>query len=196
LSERLKTFLVFEPGKAFRACLKVQPEWTLDRNLTEAELRGREDTADDEFFFLAVLFDLARLAIPEIGEDTDDLPRLSKRDLPALIAKAPAHLHPERGRVDQLHLALARRRLAVGDEPHVGRDPGVVEELLGQCDQRFEQVILQNESADLALAADGIAGEQRRAVHDDRDARAAFPGVLRVREHVQQEEQLAIADSR
>ena len=40
------------------------------------------------------------------------------------------------------------------------------------------------------------AGEERRAVHDDRDPRPALSRVLLVREHVQQEEELPVADPR
>ena len=54
-------------------------------------------------------------------------------------------------------------RLAVGDDPDAGADAGVVEHLLGQSDDRFEPVVLQNPAADLALAGSGAAGEQRRA---------------------------------
>jgi len=61
--------------------------------------------------------------------------------------------------VDQLHFALARRRFAVGDDPDVGSDAGIVEKLLRERDQGFEQIVLQNKPADLAFAAAGIAGE-------------------------------------
>src|SRR5690606_17147330 len=66
--------------------------------------------------------------------------------------------------------ALVLRFVTTHTDPHIGRDAGVVEELLGQRDQRLQQVVLQNESPDLALAAAGVASEERRAVHDDGDA--------------------------
>ena len=179
-----------------RLGLEVQPERALDGDLAEAEVRGREDPADDDLLVLAVLGDGARVAVLEVGEDLQDIPRAVERDLAPLVAQALAHRRPERRGVDELNLAAARRRLAVGHNPHVGGDAGVVEELLGERDERFEQIVFQNEAADLALAAPRVAREERRAVHDDRDARAAFLRVLRVREHVQQEEELAVADAR
>ena len=123
----------------------------------------------DGLFFLAVLADLARVAVSELAEYVDDLAGALDRDLPPLVAEAAAHLDPKRGRVDQLDLAPARRRFAVCHHPDIGRDPRIVEKLLGQRDQGFEQIILKNEAADFALAAAGVAGEERRAVHDDRD---------------------------
>ena len=62
------------------------------------------------------------------------------------------------------NLAAPVGPLPVREHPDVGRDTGVVEELLGQRDQRFELVVLEDPAADLALAAARVAGEQRRAV--------------------------------
>ncbi len=56
--------------------------------------------------------------------------------------------------------------------------------------------MLQHVAADLALAAAGVAGEERRAVHDDREPRAAVLRVLGVREQVQQEQELPVTDPR
>jgi hypothetical protein len=67
--------------------------------------------------------------------------------------------------------------LAVGDHPDEGADAGVVEHLLGQGDDGFELVALDDPAADLALAAAGAAGEQRRAVEDDGGARAGLVAV-------------------
>ena len=86
--------------------------------------------------------------------------------------------------------------LAVGQHPDVGGDAGVVEELLRQGDDGFQPVVLQNPAADFALAAAGIAGEERRAVHDDGHAAAALVRRLHPAEHVLQEEQLPVADAR
>jgi hypothetical protein len=157
---------------------------------------GGEDAADDHILLLPILRYLARFAVLEGGEDAKDVLRAIERNLAALITEAPSHRHPERGGIDELHLALVRRRLAVRHHPHVGRDPRVVKELLGKRDQRLQQVGLEDEPADLALAATRIAGEERRAVHDDGDARAAFLRVLGVRQHVEQEEELSVADPR
>src|SRR5690606_24088595 len=124
-----------------------------DGDLAEAKVRGREDTTHDHLFFLPVLYDPARITVQEVGQDLQDVPRTLRRNLAALVAEALAHRHPEAARVDELDLALAGRRLAVRDDPHIGRDRRVIEELLGQRDQRLEQVMLQDESPDFTLAA-------------------------------------------
>jgi hypothetical protein len=128
--------------------------------------------------------------------DVGDLPDVRRRDFAALVAQALAHRRPEVRRVDELHLAPARRRLAVREHPHVGRDAGVVEKLLRQRHQRVEPVIFEDPPADFALAAAGVPGEQRRAVHHDGDVAAALARRVHAREHVLQEEQLPVADTR
>ena len=72
-----------------------------------------------------------------------------------------AHLDPVLAGVDQLDLAPALGRLAVGHDPEVGGDPGVVEELVGQGDDGFEPVVLDDPAADLGLARASSAGEER-----------------------------------
>ena len=65
--------------------------------------------------------------------------------------------------------------------PDVGRDTGVVEELRGQYDQRLEQIVLQDEAADLALPAAGVArsGSRTRASRG-RPRRAAAQAACRI----------------
>ena len=64
-------------------------------------------------------------------------------------------------------LPLRALLLAVGDDPDVSADAGVVEHLLRQGDDGFEPVVLDDPLADFALAAARAAGEQRRAGEDD-----------------------------
>ena len=90
---------------------------------------------------------------------------------------------------------MRSRLLAVGEHPDVGGDAGVVEELVGQGDDGLQPVVLDDPLADVALAAAGIAGEQRRAVEDDADAAAALLGCAHLREHVLEEEQRAVVDA-
>jgi len=49
--------------------------------------------------------------------------------------------------------------------------------MFGERDQRFQQVLLWDEAADFALAAAGVAREERRTVHEEElavaDARQA-----------------------
>ena len=165
-------------------------------NSAIAEPGGGEDAAHDTFFFLAVLGDRPGRAVLELDEELQHVCRLLGRNLTPLVAEAPAHRRPERGGVDELHPAPSLGRLPVADQPYVGGDAGVVEELFGERDQRLQEIVLQDEAADLALAAPRVAGEERRAVHDDRDARAAFVRRLRPREHVEEEQGLAVADAR
>jgi hypothetical protein len=64
------------------------------------------------------------------------------------------------GGIDELDLALAVLRLAVGEHPDVGGDAGVVEEIERQGDNGFEPVILDDPAADIAFALASIAGEE------------------------------------
>jgi hypothetical protein len=79
--------------------------------------------------------------------------------------------------VDELDPALAVVGLAVGDHPDEGADTRVVEHLLGQGDDGFKLVALDDPAADLALAAAGAAGKQGRAVEDDGSTRAGLVAV-------------------
>ena len=98
--------------------------------------------------------------------------------LAILLAQVLAQRLEPLGRVDQLHPALAVRRLAVGDDPDVGGDAGVVEHVQRQCDDGFEPVVLDDPAADIALALAGVAGEQRAAVVDLGDAAAERSAML------------------
>ena len=53
---------------------------------------------------------------------------LPLRQFVPLVAQALPHLDEQVGRVDELDLAPALLALAVGDDPDVGRDAGVVED--------------------------------------------------------------------
>ena len=66
--------------------------------------------------------------------------------------------------------------LSVGEDPDVGGDAGVVEELLGQGDDGLQPVVLDDPAGGFALAAAGVAGEERRTVEDDGEAAAAVLG--------------------
>ncbi len=85
---------------------------------------------------------------------------------------------------------------AVGQNPEVGGDAGVVEELVGQGDDRFEPVVLDDPTADFRFAAAGVAGEERGAIEDDGEAAAALLGIAHFREHVLKEEEGAVVHPR
>ena len=86
---------------------------------------------------------------------------LRPADLLALVPERLAHLLPLVAGVHEHDLVLERGPLAVGQDPEVGGDAGVVEELVGQGDDAFEVVHLQDPLPDLRLARLGGAGEQR-----------------------------------
>ena len=140
--------------------------------------------------------DLAGRAVLEVGQQPQDVLLPLERNLAALGAQALAQQGPERRGVDELDLAAPLGPFPVREHPDVGGDARVVEELLGQCYQRFEQIVLENPAANLTLTAAGVAGEERRPVHDDRHPRTALGGLLDVREHVLQEQELPVADPR
>src|ERR1051326_1904556 len=75
-------------------------------------------------------------------------------------------------RMYQLHLTLARRRLAVGEHPYVRGKTGVVEELIRQRDNGLQPIILEDPPANFALTRPGITREKRRAVENQRHSRA------------------------
>ena len=80
-------------------------------------------------------------------------------ELAALVPQAAPHGHVELASVQKLDLALALSFLPVRDDPDVGPDAGVVEHLLGQGDDGFEPVVLDDPLADVAFAGAGAAGE-------------------------------------
>ena len=79
-------------------------------------------------------------------------------------------------RVNQHHAPAMAGGLVVSQQPDVGEDAGVVEQLVGQHDDGVEPVVLQNPAADFALARAAVAVRERRAVEDDGDAAAALGG--------------------
>src|SRR5450756_779322 len=96
-----------------RDSLEIEPQRAFDGDLTEAEVRGREDAADG---------DVARVPVLEVAQDLQDVQGALERDLAPLVAEALAHRYPERGGVDELHLAASRRCLAIGHHPDVSGD--------------------------------------------------------------------------
>ena len=65
-----------------------------------------------------------------------------------------------------MDLFLAGLVLPVGEDPEVGGDAGVVEELFGQGDDGLQPVVLDDPAADFTFAGTGVAGEERRSVED------------------------------
>ena len=90
--------------------------------------------------------------------------------------------------------------LAVGDDPDIGADAGVVEHLFRQGDDGLQPVVLDDPLADVAFAGTGAAGKEGRAVEDDGQARAVLELVrqhrLKLADHVLEEQERAVVDAR
>ena len=117
-------------------------------------------------------------------------------DAVAFVAKGFRLLLKLLAGVDEHHAAAMTGGLIVPQQPDIGEDAGVVEELVGQHDDGVEPVVFQNPAADLALAGTAIAIREGRAIEDDRDAAAAFLGRCHLGEHGLQKEQGAVIHAR
>ena len=91
---------------------------------------------------------------------------------------------------------MALRDFSIGKKPNIGGDACVVEELLRERNQGFQQIVFKNITTYLALTAARVPGEKGRAIHDNGDARAALLRLFGAGEHVQQEKELTVADAR
>jgi hypothetical protein len=134
-----------EPGDAVGAGLEGELEGPLHPDAVEAEV--------------LVVEDLGAGALLEAREQAGQLDDVVFGQLLALVAQGLPHLLEQLDAVDELHLALAVVGLAVGHNPDVGVDARVVEHLVGQGDDGFEQVVLQQVAANLALARARCPGE-------------------------------------
>src|SRR6476620_758543 len=87
-------------------------------------------------------------------------------------------------------------RLTIGKHPNVGGDAGVVEHVQRQGDNGFEPIVLDDPTANVAFTLSRVPREQRRAVMYFRNAATELGLMLHLREHVGQEQHLAVAGSR
>ncbi len=140
-----------------------------------------------------VVEDLALLTLLEVEEIVTDAGDIVIAELAVLLAQVLAQGPVPSGGVDQLHLALAMRGLAVGEHPDVGGDAGVVEHVERQGDDGLQPVVLDDPTADVALALPGVAGEERTAIVHLGDAAAERGILLHLGELVREEKHLAIA---
>ena len=103
---------------------------------------------------VGVIVDLAMLIFNESGIDGRNLGDLIVGDMVALAAPALAHLLEKAGGVDELHLARPPGRLAIGDNPDIRGDAGIVKQVGGQRHNRFQPVMLDNPLAKILLSPD------------------------------------------
>ena len=143
---------------------------SFDNHLGVAEELVRIDFG--VFAFLEVRVDFYQPLYVRLGDEN------------AFVAEIPFHRIEETGAVNQLDFASPSLQLAIRQNPDVGGDTGVEEELVGQRDDALQPIIFDYPFSDVALAAAGIAGEHRGAVQDDAHPAAA---ALHLGEHVLQE---------
>ena len=98
---------------ALRRHLEGEPQRTLDRDLAEAEI--------------FVVEDLGATVLGHVSVQLHDLDDVAIRQLLTLVPQALPHLHEEIYGVDELDFAAALLSLAIGQNPDIGRDAGVVE---------------------------------------------------------------------
>src|SRR5690606_182114 len=104
-----------------------------------------------------VVEDLRLFAFLEADEGVDDALGVGLGEFAVLLAQVLAQRLVPAGGVDQLHLALALRRLTIGKHPDIRGDAGVVEHVERQGDDGFQPVVLDDPSAGVAFALPGIA---------------------------------------
>ena len=122
--------------------------------------------------------DLRLFRLLEFQEGVADPGNVLFGQLTVLLAQVLAQwLEPLRG-VDELHLSLAMVRLAVGDDPYVGGNAGVVEHVERQGHDRLQPVVFDDPAPDVAFPLASVAGEEGRAVVDLGDAAAQLCAVL------------------
>ena len=71
-----------------------------------------------------------------------------------------------------MHLATALSQLLVSENPHIGGNARVVEDVVGQLHYSVHQVVLHQIATYVALAAASVAREERAAVVDGGNAAA------------------------
>ena len=135
----------------------------------------------------------ALLRLLECKERVADSGDVRLRKLAILLAQILAERLVPLGGVDQLNLAPAMLRLAVGEHPDIGGDAGVVEHVERKSDDGLQPVVLDDPAADVALALSGISGEEGASVMDLGDAAAERGVLLHLGELVGEEEHLPVA---
>ena len=131
------------PGQGFLGDLEAELEGAFDGDPPVAEVLVGEDLHLLVLRVLGVVGDVQRLRV-----QAGDLADLVVGEELALVAEGLAHLGELVAGVEQDHLAGVVGRLAVGQDPEVRGDAGVVEELVGQGDDALQPVVLQDPPAD------------------------------------------------
>ena len=96
------------------------------------------------------------------------------------------------GRVNELHLAAAVGGLVLAQHPDIGGNAGVHKLVGGKLNNGVQPIVFQDILTDIAGAASGITGKQRRAVLDDRH----FAARRQLGQTVEHKKLLSVADFR
>ena len=148
---------------------------------------------------------LRAIAVLEAAVKAHDVLDLIRGNVTPLVAEAAlvvltAARSPHVARVQELDLALTTLLLAIGDDPDVGADAGIVEHLLGQGDDGLKPVVLDDPLANVALSRSCPAGKERRAAEDDGEPGSVLvfrrPHEFELIDHVLQKEQRAVVHAR
>ena len=107
---------------------------------------------------------LRLLGLLEGKEGVADAPDVHVGKLAVLVAEVLSQRLVPLRRVDELHFPPSVLGLAVAEHPDVRRDTGVVEHVERQGDNGFQPIILDDPSADVALALSGVAREEGAAI--------------------------------
>lgn len=119
---------------------------------------------------LGVRIDLAVFILFEIGIELGDGCAIFWADLITFVTKGFAELVTERRAIDELDLAFAFCSFVLGEDPDVGGDAGIIEEIGWQCDDGFDEVVFKHPPPDLTFARSSAAREEWTAVFNDGSA--------------------------
>ena len=144
LTELLEVGLPPQVFDSFVGGPEIDAKRPLDANLAVPKVLGVKDL--DAVVLLPILAESSERVV-----EPHDLLDLILRQVSPLVPQALIHFGPEPGRIDKLHFATALRRLVIRNDPHVGRDASVVEELLRHFDDCFHPVVLHEPPPNLAL---------------------------------------------
>lgn len=120
-----------------------------------------------------------------------DEPDAAVIEIDALVADVLAPLDKAAAGVDELHLARAVHGLVFGDEPDVGGNAGIVEQIRRQLHDGLHQIAFNHIAADFAGTAARVAGEQAGTILNDGHAARA---ILQLLDAVEHEQHLSVAD--
>ena len=110
-------------------------------------------------------------------------------NLHTLVAERLAQLLKTLAGINKLYFADTLLGLAFGNDPDIGGNTGVIEQVVRQLDNGLQPVVLQQIATDLTLAASGIPLKQRRTVLDDGHT-AVF---LQLGHSIEHEQHLSVA---